>query len=259
MSTIRLNGTYGLAGDKGSESLLLHKRPLASTISSMDPNQQPTGLYGQAQTTKSKNTVMYILIGFLAVGTLVFGIMAIVFSGTAHTATTTLNQQKAAAALAARADQQKADAQAADIAAESPFRAYNAPQQYGEFQIMFPKSWNGYVDQEPTSSTQVTLYLHPDFVLKDANFFQFQGCIVLLIQRQLNDYLRQFTSLKGMVQTDTTVDGIKSVKLVGPFPDRRTKVMIVVPVRDKVMVFTNEDPVYTNEFNQILAQATLHP
>jgi hypothetical protein len=235
----------------------------------MDPNQLPPlpQNYGPAQmpsmlpgqSTKNKDTLLFVVIGFLAVGVLIFAVIAISATGTAKKATTTLNAQKTAAATAARDDQKKIDKQAADIAAESPYRSYIAPLEYGSFEIKFPKNWSGYVEQNKTGDTQVSLVIQPDFVLKENNVAQLAATKVVLKQMSFNDFLKAYDKQKDVTKTDVTVSGIKGTQITGKIPDRRSVRIVALPVRDKTLIFYNEDSKYSHEFDEIMAQSKILP
>jgi len=75
----------------------------------------------------------------------------------------------------------------------------------------------------------------------------------------LAEYTKDFLSNKDLKKSDTTVSGIPAIQFTGKFTDKRTKRMIAVPIRDKTLVFTNEDPTYNSEFDLILAQSKINP
>ena len=227
----------------------------------MQPLQQPSTMPapgGKLPTGGGLNWLP-IVAGLLALSTVGLGIAAATAFTQAKTATTTLETQKKAAADAARSDQKKQDATAAEIAAESPFRSYVAPLEYGSFEIKFPKNWSGYVEQTRSGTTQVNLVLNPDFVRKDNNVEDLQATKVILMQRTLEEYLKPYTNVKGLDKADVTVAGIKSVQLSGKIPDRRSSRIVAVPVRDKTILFVNENSKYSREFDQILAQSKIVP
>ena len=232
----------------------------------MDPTAQPSpvvipqGTNNFApQRPSSGNTLLWVLIGVLGVGALAFGIMSVVAFGEASKAKSTVEQQKKTAVDAARADQKKQDQQEAEIASESPFRSYVAPLEFGSFEIKFPKNWSGYAQQALGSSTQVDLALHPDFVRRDNGTDRLMATRILLIKRVMNDYLKTYESQKALTRTDVTISGVKGVQITGKFADKRTTRLVVVPIRDKSLVFINEDVTYAHEFDQILAQSKVLP
>ncbi len=204
---------------------------------------------------------MLVLVVILGVGALIFAIIAAVSSNQASVATKTLQQQKAATAIAARTEQKKADDAAYTIANEAPYRSYTAPVKFGSFEIKFPKNWSSYVEEQD-SGTQVMLRVNPDFVRRTNGTDELVGARIALIERPLAQYLSAFTgaiSQNKIKKTQTNVSGLTAYDLVGSFPDSKTARIVVVPVRDKIVVFTNENAQYATEFNEILAQAKIIP
>jgi hypothetical protein len=207
--------------------------------------------------------LMFILIAVLGLGAIIFALLTVHFYTTAHTATTTLNAQKAAAAQAAEAQQKKVDDVAYTKAGESPFRAFTAPDSDGSFVINFPKDWSSFVDEEQTG-TQVTLILNPNFVTRSNGDPNDPAAAVITLQEQTSsEFMGQFTGdvQEGqMHQTPVTVSGQPGYNLTGTFSDNSGTVReVVIPVRDKVLVFQNENSSYASEFNEILAQAKINP
>ncbi len=206
-----------------------------------------------------RNSLTTVLIAVLAVGALGFGILAIVAFSTAGTATKTLESQKQAAADSARTDQKKADQTAAELASESPFRSYVAPVEYGSFEIKFPKNWSGDVKENRSNSIQVSLVVNPDFVRTQNGTDDLVAAKITLYQRTLAELTKEYTTNRELKKSDITVAGIPSVQYTGKFADRRTKRLVAVPVRDKTLVFTNENATYNSEFDLIMAQSRINP
>lgn len=202
---------------------------------------------------------MIILVAVLALGTVGFGIFSITAYSQAQQAKSTLESQKKAADAAARADQKTKDAQAATAANESPYRSYVAPAAFGSFEIKFPKNWSATADEEQSSNTQVTVVMNPDFVRKTNGTDNLVAAKVILVQQPLETYVRTYVSRKGVTRNDITVSGIKGANITGTIGDKRTTRIVAIPVRDKTLVFINEDAAYAHEFDAILAQAIIIP
>lgn len=209
--------------------------------------------------SNSRMSLTTILIVVLALGAVGFGILAVIGFSKADTATTTLNAQRLAAASSARADQKKIDQTAAELASESPFRSYVAPTEFGSFEIKFPKNWSGAVSESRSDESQVSLVVHPDFVKNQGNVPALAATKIVLIQRTLAEYTQDLSSNTELKKSDTKVAGIPGVQFTGKFDDQRTKRLVAVPVRDKTLVFTNENPTYNREFDLILAQSKINP
>ena len=202
-----------------------------------------------------------ILLVILGLGTLIFGLLTIMYASQAATATKILETEKTEAAEAAREEQKKLDeAEFAKINA-SPFRSYTAPPEFGSFTINFPKSWSSSVIHEATGK-QVQLTLHPNFIVRSKGSDAPMATRVVLNQRTKDQYLQQYASLiknKTLKQADITVSGLPAFDVTGKFTDKKTQREIIVPIRDKVLVFSNEDTAYSSEFAQIVANAKIIP
>lgn len=225
--------------------------PASSPMPTGTPFGKPTG----------PSSIMYALIGVLGIGALIFAILTVVFYSQATKATKTLEEQKAAAVTKAKAEQKRADDIANTLANESPYRSYVAPVEYGSFEIKFPKNWSGYVDQQRTG-VQVSLVVNPDFVRHTNGQDELAGTRVKLEERPSDQYMINYNNQvkRGTLkQTTITVSGQKAYDLTGTFQDKKTTRQVVVPVRDKVLVFINENSRYAAEFNEILAQAKIIP
>ena len=220
-------------------------------------NQAPI-LMSPSPSSGSRFSLSLILIVVLALGTLVFGITTIHAVGQAHTAKTTLNAAKQAAATSAAAAQKQSDDKAAVVAGESPFRTYTAPSTYGSFAINFPKDWSLSDDIEDSSTTPVTIIMQPTEIQTKNNTLDPLAAKVTLVDKQLSDYLKAYTS-KKITQSNVTVSGIASIQLNGKLPDNRAITLVAVPVRDTTIVFDNENAAYAPEFQAILAQAKINP
>jgi hypothetical protein len=226
----------------------------------MDPQQLPTNFATPNAASSSNRNLLFIgLIVVLGLGAVGFGILSIVAFGQANTARTTLEQQKKAAAEAARTEQKKLDEAAAEAANQSPFRSYIAPTEYGSFEIKFPKNWSSTSNEVRSGSTQVTLVVHPNFVHSSNGTDDLAAAKITLQQKTLAEYLKQYTNQKGVVQAETKVSEISGKQLTGKFTDKRVTRIVVIPIRDKTLVFTNENAAYAAEFDQILAQAKIIP
>lgn len=204
---------------------------------------------------------MLILAIVFGLGMIVLGIMALTFNSQAQAEARSVDTQKAEAVAAAIKIQKATDDEDYAKAAESPFRAYTAPDADGSFVINFPKDWDGWVDEE-SDGTNVDLIMNPDFVRVSDGVNELAAATVKLIEEPSTEYMSQFASYiqEGQLhQANITVSGIAGFDLTGSFNDQRTTREVVIPVRDKVLVFTNENAKYADEFDEILGQAKVNP
>src|ERR1700683_245767 len=201
------------------------------------------------------------LIAILAIGAVGFALLSLHYYNRAAATTKSLNAQTATAATKAAAGQKTKDAVAYQAAGESPFREYDAPDADGSFVINFPKDWSSWVDQEQ-SGIQVTLILNPNFVQVLNGTPALAATKVTLQEQTGTEFISQYSgqiSEHTMSESNTTVDGQPAYNFTGSFPNQRSVREVVVPVRDKVLVFDNENAQYADEFSEILAQAKINP
>lgn len=206
--------------------------------------------------------MLLILVIFFAVGTFIFGIMAISSYSRASTATKTLEAQTEKAYEKGRAEQRVLDEAEFKESNNSPFKSYSAPSLYGGFVIKYPKTWSSYAAENVTSDPQVNLFLHPDHV-KSSSLGDQEGVYATRIQlrKQTTANVEKAMSRfdKKIKRSEITVSGLKAIQLVGKYEQKKSGVVVLVEVRDKTLIFICEDKKYLPEFNQILAQSIINP
>ncbi|MBW3538257.1 hypothetical protein KY386_02065 [Candidatus Parcubacteria bacterium] len=202
------------------------------------------------------------LIVFLAFGVVLFGALSVISFNTSQRATKTLQAATAESYEKGRQEQKEADRLQAEAEAKSPYRTYTAPGVYGGFEIKFPKNWNAYVVEGGSGATQLSLTLHPDFVRQLPGRDNAYATQVKLLREVYNNVLRRYDEpiRKRLVTKRTaTVSGITATWLEGKVDGRHDGVAVIVPVRDKVMIFSTDDRRFLDSFQQVLAQAVITP
>jgi hypothetical protein len=187
--------------------------------------------------------------------------MAAVYYNQATNTRNTADTRQAAAVANAKVQQKADDDAAYTTAAESPYRTYTAPVASGSFQVAFPKTWSSYVEEQP-NGMQVFLRLNPDFVRRTDGTADKDAVHVSLMDQSSTAFIAGFdTAVKRgeITKTVITVSGVPGYDLTGTFSDKRTLREVVIPVRDKIIVFATENSRYSSEFSQILAQAKINP
>lgn len=212
-------------------------------------------------------------VNLLLIVTIVLVIFVLIFVGLfvnsylkEQRATKELNTQKAAAyrlGQQAGAKTQKAtDEAAAKAAAQNPYRSYVAPTAYGEFTIKFPKVWSSSVAENLSSTTQVDLIATPDFIkIQPDNKVNYALRVSLIDStyasvRQAYDQRVKSKKLKAL---GVKVSGLDGTRYEGEFKEGKSGIVVLIPVRDKTIVFTTENTKYQAEFEATLAQSTIKP
>ncbi|HEY6736478.1 MAG TPA: hypothetical protein VI322_02050 [Candidatus Saccharimonadia bacterium] len=231
--------------------------PSASPVS-----PPPSPLYSASTFSRHSGPSPLLITSVLfGLGTLVFGLMAMVYYNQAVNTRNSANQRLTAAVTSAKATQKQEDDDAYAQLAGTPFRSYIAPVAFGSFDIKFPKNWASYV-VERANGTQVNLQLTPDFVQNVDNVDQPNAARIMLQATPQDQFMNQYdqqVKQGRLKKTVITVSGLPGYDLTGSFSEKKIVRMVIIPIRDKVIIFQNENSKYANDFNDILAQSHLNP
>lgn len=212
-------------------------------------------------------------INLLIVALAVLGIFVLIFAGLfinsymkAQSATKNLNAKVAAGYKAGQEagakTQKETDAAAAKAAEQNPYRAYNAPTAFGEFTIKFPKSWSSSVAESLNSTNQVDLIATPEFIKILPNDTVNYALRVYLVKNTYSSVKAQYDQQvknKKAKSSAVKVSGIDATRYEGEYKQGKTGIAVLVPVRDKTVVFTTENTKYQPEFEATLTQSTIKP
>lgn len=210
--------------------------------------------------------LLVVALGVMVAFVLVFAGLFISSYMKERAATKNLNI-KTAAAYAQGKDagakaQKAADEASARVAAETPYDTYTAPSAFGDFVIKYPKDWSSWVKEVAGGSTQVEFIATPDIVkvLPD-NSINYAQHITLVNNTYENVKVSydQRIKAKKVTAASATVSGISGTRYTGDYDTRHTGIVVLVPVRDKTMVFTCENTRYQSEFEATLKQSTIRP
>jgi len=212
-------------------------------------------------------------VNLLLVATIVLGIFVLIFAGlfinsymTAQKATKNLKAKEAAAYKvgqeAGAKTQKETDEAAAKAAAENPYRSYVAPTAYGESTIKFPKIWSSSVSENLTSTNQVELIATPEFIKILPNNTVNYALRVYLVNKTYSSvkssYDQQVKNKKAKAAA-AKVSGLDGTRYTGQYTQAKSGIAVLVPVRDKTIVFTTENTKYQPEFEATLTQSTIKP
>jgi hypothetical protein len=212
-------------------------------------------------------------VNLLLVATVVLGIFVLIFAGLfvnsymkAQEATKNVNAKRAEAyklGQEAGAKTQKAtDEAAAKAEAQNPYRSYVAPTAFGEFTIKFPKNWSSSVAENISSTNQVDLIATPEFIKILPNNSVNYALRVTLVNTPYDTvkaaYDQQAKNKKSKAMA-AKVSGIDGTRYEGQYRQNKTGIAVLVPVRDKTMVFVTENTKYQPEFEATLTQSTIKP
>lgn len=206
-----------------------------------------------------------ILTVFLGIGMVVFGVLAVIAYRDNEFVRGNLNQLVAAEKQKAMTEQKAIDAEANRKANDSPYRPFVAPPIDGSFELQIPKTWSIYNGRADSGKIQVNFIANPDVVINNTgngaqNTQAFRLQLLRTSQQEIIKSYDEAIKKKQLTSKGVKVSGISATQLEGTIDSQRhTGVVIVVPVRDKTMVFSTEDRKYIDEFTKIVASAKINP
>lgn len=223
----------------------------------MPPTQTPIAIPPKA----NKNKLVGVIAVVFGVGTLVFGVLAVVsYSGLSRAERILEDSERRAEERGKSLGKAESEQYYKELI-ETPYRRYTAPDFAGRFAIVFPKNWNVYSKEAEGQSPQVNLIAHPDFIveLPGDNAYALR---VNLIKEPFAANKKKFDDeiKSGKLKSENiTVSGISGVRLTGKYDNKHDGVLVLVPVRDKTISIATDDKKFLPEFEQILAKAQITP
>lgn len=203
-----------------------------------------------------------LLVGLvvLFLGSSAFGVWA--FMGRADYKNN--SDKKSAVAVATAKDEQKATDEAAFAEKEKlPNETFNGPSEFGSLKIVYPKTWELYVDIK-TSGTSVDGYAHPGYVPG----VQSDTAFALRFQVIGSDYTSLLKQYEGATKNATVtvspfraelVNTVLGSRIDGQITTKRTGSVVLLPLRDKTLKLWTESDTYTADFNEVLKNLSFAP
>jgi hypothetical protein len=205
--------------------------------------------------------LMPVLAVIFGLGTLVFGVLAVVnFNAKTLAERTKADEAKRAEERGKALGKAESEAFYKEQI-ETPFRRYTAPEFAGRFAVIFPKNWNVYSKEAENSTTQIELIAHPDFVIEVPGDNAYALRVSLIKEPFTNRKKTYDDEIKnGKLKSENiTVSGISGVRLTGKYDNKHDGVLVLIPVRDKTLTIATDDKKYLPEYEDILKKADIKP
>ncbi len=206
--------------------------------------------------------VLLVTAIFMTFTTLALGGTSIYFISEYNKAKTTVDQQKADAAAAAREEQKQADEAEFVQRQKEPNRNYSAPLVLGALNISYPRNWNLYAEEKPEAGLQLNLFWNPDLVQSENTYDGTYALRAILEKTVYNLAVakRQSAVEKGELTAEPiTVSGINGTRYRGRVAENHTGILVILPIRDKTLSIWTESIDYTNDFNTIIERLAVSP
>lgn len=176
------------------------------------------------------------------------------------------SDKKSAAAVATAKEEQKATDEVDFLEREKqPYEAFDGPSEFGSLKIVYPKTWELYVDIKTAGSgTSIDGYAHPGYVPG----VQSDTAFALRFQVISSDYASLLKQYEGATKNATVtvapfraelVNTVLGSRIDGQITTKRTGSVVLLPLRDKTLKIWTESETYKTDFNEILKQLSFAP
>jgi hypothetical protein len=178
------------------------------------------------------------------------------------------DQKSAAAATAARKDEDLIKDKAFVEAEKQPLTAYDGPEAYGSVHVEYPKTWSVYINSTSNDTQPLDAFFNPRFVPSVDDQNSVFALRVQVVSTSYSKVVSQFAS--GVKQGQVTVNpyalpkvpnvtGVRVDGLIHP-GKKNTGSMVIMPLRDKSIEIWTENAQSIGDFNNIiLPNVTFQP
>lgn len=200
-----------------------------------------------------------VMLGVLLLGALGFGAWA--FMGRQDYKNNVDQKIVEAVAVAEEALTDKKNAEFAE-AAKQPYTTYKGPSAFGSPTIAYPKTWSNYVDGR--GNTPLDGYMQPSFVSANGDETNY-ALRYQVVERNYDQEVKTYESKvkSGKVSVSAyrppQQETILGVRITGELDTNKEGVLIVLPLRDKVIKLWTEGNEFRADFEEILKQFTFIP
>lgn len=158
-------------------------------------------------------------------------------------------EEKASLQTAAKKDKQFAEE------VKNPLKTYSGPEAYGSLILNYPKTWSGYVDASGNGSGLVDGYFSPGVVPPTSST---SSVYALRVQVLRQPYAQVLQTLNSQQQTGKVsvsayalpkLPQVVGVKVTGEIADKKTVIMVVVPLRSDTLKIWTEGTQFVDDFN----------
>jgi hypothetical protein len=201
----------------------------------------------------SISVIVAVLMSLLFISASVFGLWAFTQSQTYKNDVDAIVEDEVA--LAVQAAKTAKDAEFVEIQ-KSPTKTFTSSSTYGSLKFSYPKTWSLY-NEDGSSGTEFSLYGHPNIVHDTSNGVPF-ALTVQVVSKSYDTVLESFSrniesgSVIAKAFRPEKVKNVLGSRLSGEIDRDVTGTTIVLPLRDKTIVFTTQSTEYLSDFNNII-------
>ncbi|MBP9131757.1 hypothetical protein KBF61_01350 [Candidatus Saccharibacteria bacterium] len=145
---------------------------------------------------------------------------------------------------------------------KEPFLDFDGPELLGGITFKYPKTWSVLVKQNVSSTEQIDAYLHPSIIRFDEESSRSYALRLQLLKTTYSEAVSPYLGLvqEGKLKSKAVVfNGAEGLRLDGQLSEEDRGSMIILPIRDKTMLFWTESPDFVDDFNTMLETFKFNP
>lgn len=193
------------------------------------------------------------VLGLLTIGGAVFGFWAY---GERQTYKNDTDAIVAREVDTAKEQQVEEDALRFAEEAKNPLKPYTGPSSYGSINLLYPKTWSGYIDVSGDGSAPFVALFHPGTVAAvDDNGGPAVALKIEVLEEEYSTVVKEREQKLESGEVSASAYAFPKqpdevgIRFVGKITEQFVGTEILVPLRDKTIVVTTQTDQYLNDFN----------
>lgn len=147
-----------------------------------------------------------------------------------------------------------------------PLQTFTGPSSFASVSFRYPKTWSGYVAEEPSTTTPINGYFYPGIIPDITNQTNSYALRVQLIEQPYASIMQQFDgqvssgNLKVAQYTTPKLPNVIGSKLQGQIATEKQGIMVLLPVLNMTLEIWTESSQFQSDFmNSVLPSLTFQP
>ncbi len=147
---------------------------------------------------------------------------------------------------------------------KSPYKTYQGPSALGTLTVTYPKTWSAYIEEGRSGNTELTGYLHPNFVpdtrgeTSYALRFEVVGQSYDQVLKAFDSPVKAGRASVGAYRAPKVQQALGAY-ITGEIASKKEGQMVLFPVRDKTIKIWTEGQTFRGDFATVLEQVTFIP
>lgn len=196
------------------------------------------------------------VLGLLTIGGAVFGFWAY---GERQTYKNDTDAIVAREVEAAKEQQVEEDALRFAEEAKNPLKPYTGPSSYGSINLLYPKTWSGYIDASGNGSVPFLALFHPNTVAAvSGNEGPAVALRIEVVEEEYNAVVKEREQkvedgeLTASAYAFPKQPDEVGIRFVGKITEELVGTEILMPLRDKTIIITTQTDQFLEDFNKYI-------